>query len=150
MTFSKILFLGLGGAGQRHLRVIKRHIPEASLFTYRTTKKTPLLTPTFSLDGTNTITEKYGVTEFATLEEALSSSPDLVVISSPTSKHMDAMIKAVEIGANILVEKPLSHNLEMTKKIKDGAKEKNLLIYTSFQRRFKQTIYRFYQCLQLV
>ena len=45
---SKFLFIGLGGAGQRHLRIFRELLPNAEFYGYRTTKKTPLLNNDFT------------------------------------------------------------------------------------------------------
>ena len=48
--FNKILFIGLGGAGQRHLRVIKNILPNAQLTAYRQLYKTPYLNSNFTVN----------------------------------------------------------------------------------------------------
>jgi predicted dehydrogenase len=133
-----VLFVGLGGAGQRHLRVVKKFCPEAKLYAYRTTSKTPLLTPGFEVDSNNTVESQYGVELVEGYEQGLAKKPDLVVISTPSSLHMSAALKAVEAGSSLLVEKPFSHNLEGFSQLKQIAEKKNLLIATSYQRRYNQ------------
>ncbi len=135
MNFNKILFLGLGGAGQRHLRILKDLYPEAKLMTFRSTSKTPLLNPDFTVNENDSVDRFYQLETYSSSDEAFSHSPDLTVISTPTSTHMELAIKALECGSHLLVEKPFSSNLEHFELLENLAKKNNLRILTSFQRR---------------
>jgi predicted dehydrogenase len=136
IQLKKVFFLGLGGAGQRHLRVIKRLCPEAQLSAFRSTGKTPLLTSGFQVDAADSIEKKYDVELIASIDEGLRRSPDLVVISTPTSKHMRPALQALEAGAHVFVEKPFSHDLEGFDQLEKLARSQNRMVATSFQRRF--------------
>ena len=46
---NNILFLGLGGAGQRHLRIFSKFLPKANLYAWRAKKKTPTLNENFTV-----------------------------------------------------------------------------------------------------
>ena len=51
MEYKKILFIGLGGAGQRHLRVFYDLLPSTTEFyAFRSKKTTPLLNSDFSVN----------------------------------------------------------------------------------------------------
>ena len=50
MGYKKILFIGLGGAGQRHLRVFYDLLPsKTEFYAFRSKKTTPLLNSDFSV-----------------------------------------------------------------------------------------------------
>ena len=56
MDINKILFVGLGGAGQRHLRILKELLPVQTKFSaFRTKRKTPLLNGDFSIQYEQTV-----------------------------------------------------------------------------------------------
>ena len=46
----RILFVGLGGAGQRHLRIFRSLLPNTDFYAFRRNKKTPLLNSDFTVD----------------------------------------------------------------------------------------------------
>ena len=46
------------------------------------------------------------------IDAALAHEPDAVIVSNPTALHLDVAILAAEAGCHILLEKPISHNLE--------------------------------------
>ncbi len=134
--YKTILFIGLGGAGQRHLRIIKKIIPNANYIAYRSTFKTPLLTKDFQLDDTNTIESKFKIKIYDDIEDAYSEKPDLVIISNPTSFHSDAIIRAVQEGADVITEKPGSASLNEADKVLKILEKNKSKFLISYQRRF--------------
>ena len=92
MMFKRILFIGLGGAGQRHLRLFKEVLlgEAVEFIAYRSIRKTPLLNPDFSINQEEESIESfYGIKVYTDLDNALNTEPDLAVISTPTSTHME-------------------------------------------------------------
>ena len=145
----KIFFVGLGGAGQRHLRIFKDLLPASVQFsTYRSTGRTPLLNPDFSVNNTISIKKKYHLTFFNSLEDGLDNNPDLIVISTPSSLHFEVVKKAAERNINIFVEKPFSHNLDGFSDFENLVLEKNLYFFISFQRRFHPYLKRIMEIIK--
>jgi len=107
MSFGKVLFVGLGGAGQRHLRILRQLLPEGTAFTaYRRTGRTPFLRPDFTVHEGNNLESAYNLKIFDSLESAFDDRPDLTVVSTPSSCHREPMMMAMEAGSGVLVEKP--------------------------------------------
>ena len=141
MSVSKVLFVGLGGAGQRHLRIFRQLLPENTVFTaYRRTSGTPLLRADFTVDERNTVESAYRLHTFDSLEDAFADGPDLTVVSTPTSCHREPMMMAMEADSGVLVEKPWAENLQGFSKFRDGVVTKHLSFHISFQRRFHPQI----------
>ena len=85
IVFKRILFIGLGGAGQRHLRLFKENLSdETELIAYRSINKTPTLNPDFTANRDSTLEELYGVKIYNNFDDAMNSSPDLAVIATPS------------------------------------------------------------------
>jgi len=134
---NKIFFVALGGAGQRHLRILNNLLPGSVEFSaYRSTNKTPLLNSDFSVSSNATIDSQYNLTLFNSLEEGLDNDPDLIVISNPTSLHYEVAQKAAERNINIFVEKPFSHNLDGFNQFENLVLKNKLYFFVSYQRRF--------------
>ncbi|HBN07150.1 MAG TPA: hypothetical protein DD435_00380 [Cyanobacteria bacterium UBA8530] len=140
MSFSKVLFVGLGGAGQRHLRILRELLPDADFSAFRSKGMTPLLRPDFTVDEHNTVEAAYRLRRFDSLEEAFADKPDLTVISTPTTFHRDPMSMAMKAGSGVLVEKPWAENLEGFSEFREGILSKRLPFHISFQRRFHPLI----------
>jgi predicted dehydrogenase len=140
--YKKILFIGLGGAGQRHLRIFRELFPNAKFSAYRHTSKTPLLSSNFSVDSSNTIQDKYKLEIYADITKAFEDEPDLTVISTPTSSHIEPMMLAVKNGSSVFVEKPWSDSLKDFMNFKSQIINNGLEFHISFQRRFHPMIAR--------
>ena len=50
--------------------------------------------------------------EFNRLQAALEAEPDVVIVTNPTSLHVETAGQAIEAGAHVLIEKPIGHALE--------------------------------------
>jgi len=132
----RILFIGLGGAGQRLLRLFKKNLPDVELIAYRSTNKTPLLNADFSVNRKDSIEEVYQIDIFNNINEALALKPDLAVIATPSSMHLEYAQLCASKSINIFVEKPISNSLAGLQLLKDTVESKNVAIQVGFQRRF--------------
>ena len=133
---NRVLFIGLGGAGQRHLRLFRENLPNADLIAYRSTNKTPLLNSDFSVNQNESIEDVYQIKIYNNLKEVLALKPDLVVISTPSSMHLEYAQLCAEKSINVFVEKPISNSLEGLQTLRDTVEKNNVAIQVGFQRRF--------------
>lgn len=134
MNFKRILFVGLGGAGQRHLRLFKERFKDASYFCWRQAKKTPVLNADFSVSIKESIEDRYNITSVETLEDALGLNPDLLVVSCPTAVNYKIIKIAFEKNIPVFVEKPAVASLAEIIDLKKLNKKTNFFV--SFQRRY--------------
>lgn len=132
-SINNILFLGLGGAGQRHLRIFSKFLPKANLYAWRAKKKTPTLNENFTVSKEK-IEKVYNIKMLKSKEEALNCKADLAVIANPSHLHYDTIKECVDHRMNIFVEKPSALNLDDSLNIKKMIKKNNLDFYISFQR----------------
>jgi YrbI family 3-deoxy-D-manno-octulosonate 8-phosphate phosphatase len=95
----KFLIAGLGSIGRRHLRNLLK-LNEKDIILLRTFKST---LPDEELIDFPVETD---------IHAALAHRPDAVIVSNPTTHHMDVAIPAAEAGCHLLIEKPISHNFE--------------------------------------
>jgi len=64
------------------------------------------------------------------------TTPDMVFIGIPPYKHGEIEFETIERGIHMFVEKPVSLELDMAKKIRDKITEKNLIAASGFQCRY--------------
>jgi len=148
MSLNKFLFLGLGGAGQRHLRIFKNLLPPETKFTaYRSTKTTPLLNENFTINRLSSIEEFYELELFDSLNAAFDDGPDVVVISTPSSLHFEAAKMAADRGIGVFVEKPFSHNLVGFNEFANSIRSNDVPFFISYQRRFHPLIQKAQQAI---
>ena len=95
-----ILVCGLGSIGRRHLRHF-RAAGVRRIDAFRTGRST---LPDDSQPAPDQV--------FHSLPDALAERPAAVVVTNPTALHVPTALAAVAAGCDVLVEKPLSHELE--------------------------------------
>ena len=130
------MFLGLGGAGQRHLRIFNTLLPDVKKIAFRSTFKTPTLNADFTVSNSETLEERYNLEVFKNLDQAYAQKPNLVVISLPSANLSEAVIEAANHGCNVFVEKPAAINMHQAKKIRQAISNNQVKLFVSFQRRF--------------
>lgn len=120
----KILIAGLGSIGRRHLRNLQA-LDIGALVLLRSNRAT---LPDDELLGLPTERD---------LGEALQRhEPDAVIVSNPTSLHLDVAIPAAAAGCHLLLEKPISHTMERVETLARVVDQKGLKILVGFQFRF--------------
>ncbi|MBW4081867.1 Gfo/Idh/MocA family protein [Paenibacillus sp. S150] len=70
------------------------------------------------------------------LNELLSWEPDAVFVHSPTPTHYDIVKQCLNHGVSVYVDKPLSYNLEESRRLAGLAEDKGLLLAVGFNRRY--------------
>lgn len=120
----KTLIAGLGSVGRRHMRNLVA-LGESDIVLYRTHKAT---LPDDELAGFPVETD---------LKEALRKhKPDAVIVSNPTSLHLDVAIPAAETGCAILLEKPISGSMERLDVLQKTVQRSGSKALVAFQFRF--------------
>ena len=102
----KILFIGLGGVGQRHLRNIKSLYPEAELIAYRSRGLQNIISTDLEITSEVGLEESYSISSFKSLSEALKLKPLASIISNPSNMHVEPAIECMKSGSNVFIEKP--------------------------------------------
>jgi predicted dehydrogenase len=93
----RVLVVGVGSIGERHLRC------------FAATGRARVSVCEVNPDLRRAVSERYSVGDaFADLEAALAAGPEVVVICTPAHLHVPMALAAVRAGAHVLVEKPLS------------------------------------------
>jgi len=130
----KILIAGLGSIGRRHLRNLLA-LGEGDILLYRTGHSIP---PEDEFADFPVETD---------LEVALARQPEAVIISNPTSLHMDVAIPAAQAGCHILLEKPIAATLDRVDELQRAVVESGVRVLVGFQFRFHPTLQRLKQLL---
>lgn len=133
----KILFVGLGSIGQRHLQNLKS-LPiaqNATITALRKTKSNRII-----IDGKVTsdksLAERYDLTELFNDNDAISFKPDVVFICNPSSLHIESAIRFSELGSHMFIEKPLATEIKDVQILKKNIREKNIIAMVGYQTRF--------------
>jgi len=139
----RILMVGLGGIGQRHLRNLRALLgPGAGLAAYRVRGRTQTLTDQLEVEPGADLAARYGLEVFHDLDEALATGPSAAFICNPTSLHIPLALRAARAGCHLFLEKPLSHDLEGLAELSALVAEKRLVTLVGYQLRHHPCLLR--------
>jgi predicted dehydrogenase len=119
----KFLIAGMGSIGRRHMRNLLA-LGQRDIILYRTHRST---LPEDDLQDYPTETN---------LDVALSHGPDAVIVSNPTSLHLEVAIPAAEAGCHLLLEKPVSHSMERIDELNKAVEVGGGKVLVGYQYRF--------------
>lgn len=121
----KVGIIGMGIRGRLYGRAILQN-PNAELVGFaeinpRTLKETE---------------EFFKVKGFSDYRELLEKSLDAVIIATPDFAHTEPTLEAIKRGYHIMVEKPLTMNVEEAEKIVEEASKKDIKAQVAFENRW--------------
>ena len=119
----KFLIVGFGSIGRRHFRNLIS-LGERDIIFLRSHK------------GNLPDEEIAAYPVYTEIESALAQNPDAVIISNPSSLHLDVAIPAAEKGCHILMEKPLSNNLDHVAEFANAVSNSSAKVLMGFQFRY--------------
>lgn len=120
MMSHKLLVIGVGSIGERHLRCFLATNRAEAVFV----EVNPALR--------ETIAERYGVPGFASLDEALASQPTVAVIAVPAHLHIAIATQLAERGIHLLIEKPLSTAFDGIDRLQNIVRERGLTVGVAY------------------
>jgi predicted dehydrogenase len=145
----RCLFVGLGGIGQRHLRNLRALRGDSvEVLAFRVRRELQVVTDSLAVAPGEDLEAKYGVEVYAELDAALAKNPDVVFVTNPSSLHVDITRRALEAGAHVLVEKPLSHSLGGIAELVGASRERGQVGYVAYQLRFHPGFLRIQELMQ--
>jgi len=123
----KFLIAGFGSIGRRHFRNLIS-LGERDILFLRSHKST---LPDEEITDYPVYTE---------IEDALAQNPDAVIVSNPSSLHLDVAIPSAERGCHLLMEKPLSDNFDQVSTFVDAIRENGSKVLMGFQFRYHPSL----------
>jgi predicted dehydrogenase len=124
-TLGSAMVVGLGSVGLRHLANL-RELGVQRLIAVSTGRSThPKLADAIA-----------GVAIETTLDAGLAHDPELVVIATPTSMHLEQSLVCARAGRHLLIEKPLSHTVEGLDELQRAVELGRVTAMVGFQFRF--------------
>lgn len=131
-----ILFIGLGGAGQRHARILRKILPENKFFALRKRNSSPLLKENFTIDNSSKIEDQYKIKSFYNEDDLKIINPKITIISTPTIYHTKYSLLAQQLGSNVFVEKPGIAKKTDLDLLEKNFRNSELSLKLGFQRKY--------------
>lgn len=129
VLINRVLIVGLGSIGKRHLRLARDLLPNADIRVLR--HQVCDLIP----ENANGC--------FSSLGDAIAFAPQLAVIASPATHHVDAAQSLARAGVHLLVEKPLSASIDGIQQLLETCRQKKTVLLTGYNLRFLPSLQRF-------
>ena len=119
--------VGLGGIGQHHASRLVEH------------GGTLVGGMDIDADARSRFHEEFGVHAYED-ESTLYEACDAVLITTPNRFHEEYAVSALSAGLDVLLEKPLAHNLESAERIAEAAADADGFCMVGFNNRFAEPV----------
>jgi predicted dehydrogenase len=128
MTQPRIAVVGAGSFGKNHIRILHESAEAA-------------LSGVLDIDRerAKAVAAERGCEAFETLEN-LASKSDAAVVATPTVTHAEIGCRLMELGCDVLVEKPIAHDISAAQKLVDTAKRTRHVLQVGHLERFNPAI----------
>jgi len=125
MVKHRVLIVGVGSIGERHLR------------TFKATGRVEPSICEANQRLRNTVAARYGVTRlYASLDEALKADLfDAALIATPSHLHIPMATQLVQAGKHVFIEKPLSLSLDGTDELMKLIEQKKVISAVAYTYR---------------
>lgn len=131
---NRVLIVGLGSSGQRHLRLVRELLPNSDI------RVLPSRLGTLSneyLDGT-----------FLSVDDAIAFDPQIAVIANPASLHIALAQALAESGTHLFIEKPMSDSLKGISRLLETCSSQETVLQVGYNLRFLSSLQRFRELLK--
>ncbi len=132
---NRILIVGLGSIGKRHLRLARDLFPVADIRVLRHQAFSEVA--------------EFSNGCFSSIQEAINFVPQLAVIASPAPFHIFTAQALAELGTHLLIEKPLSVSFDGVEKLLESCKKKNIVLLTGYNLRYLISLQHFRDMLEV-
>lgn len=120
----KLLIIGLGSIGRKHVKAIKSIRPNAEIFALRSAIDANIYP---------------GVTNIFKIEEIESVVIDFAIIANPTSEHKSTIAQLIPFGFPLFIEKPIYSSLNIEDLV-NSIGSKDISTYVACNLRFLECI----------
>ncbi|TKB95369.1 MAG: Gfo/Idh/MocA family oxidoreductase [Nitrospira sp.] len=131
----RLLVVGLGSIGLRHVRIVRELVPSVQIIALRHRDH----------PDTNSVSIDHCVTS---VSEALKFLPQAAVIANPASHHLEVAVPLARAGLHLLVEKPISISAKGVSELIEACATQSCTLMTGYNLRFSLSLQRFRELLQ--
>ena len=130
---NRVVIVGLGSIGSRHLRIARQLLPESKIKIMRHKNFTEI---PLQADGC-----------ISTALEMKNFSPELAIIANPAPFHVSSAGDLLAAGAHLLIEKPISNVSADLPKLILECKISGRILATGYNLRFSPSLRKFRELL---
>jgi predicted dehydrogenase len=119
-----ILIIGLGSIARKHIAAVRQFLPDSTIFALRS-----------SVSG-DEVENVQNIYEW----DAITFTPDFVIISNPTLLHGEAIRRCIFFGCPLFIEKPVLSDINDADTLLQEIREKNISTYVACNLRFHPSL----------
>lgn len=120
----RVLVVGCGSIGARHISNLLE-LPDIDVIAHDTVPQ-----------KTESLSDEYDIFATTDFEEALTSGIDCVFVCTPPASHLDIASAALDEGAHVFIEKPLSDSVKESEKFVNQVDDSDQLAFVACNMRF--------------
>lgn len=126
---SRILIVGYGSIAKRHLHIARSLYPSADIrvLRHRLDRDIPK-----SSNGC-----------FFSIHDAVEFEPNLAVIANPATFHLEVARAMADVGAHLLIEKPIAVSLDGVQELIELCIEKSVVLMVGYNLRFLDSLLKY-------
>lgn len=128
----RIVFIGIGSIAKKHIKAIIKIDPQTEIFALRSSKDA---------------LPYEGVVDFYEYCDIKDINPDFIIISNPTSKHFETIVKLLPLRKPLFIEKPVFGELGHDGVVKKIEEDK-ILTYVACDMRFMDCLTWLHEYMQ--
>lgn len=125
----RVLIVGLGSIGKRHLKLTRELLPDAQIIVLRHK-------PTYKLP-------QYSDGVVNSVEDAIKFCPQAAIIANPAPYHLSTAQKLAENGTHLLIEKPLSTSIDRVNHLIETCRNRNITLAVGYNLRFSPSLLQY-------
>jgi len=128
-VIERILVVGYGSIGKRHLRIVREQLPNATVMVLRhqPTQDIPELADWVT----------------SSLDETIAFKPEIAVIATPAPFHLQTAACLAEAGCHLLIEKPLAAQTEGVSEFLSRIRSAKRVCQVGYNLRFLPSLVEF-------
>jgi predicted dehydrogenase len=131
---NRVLIVGTGSMGRRHLHLARRFLPDSEI--------------KILARSTGNEISAFADGEYTSIDKALEFSPDLAVIASPATTHLDSAIPLAKLGAHLLIEKPIAASPNRVNELIEAVRKNSKIMLVGYNLRFSPSLIQFRKLIQ--
>lgn len=136
IMLKRILIVGLGSIGKRHLRLARELMPDAQIAVLRHQRCEDQDIANLGIDHC-----------YTSLDEALLFQPQAAVIANPATHHLAAALALAQAGVHLLIEKPLAATSQGVAELIETCHTKRIVMMVAYNLRFLPSLQKFRELL---
>lgn len=122
---SRLLIVGRGSIGTRHLEVARQLLPDAQIAVLGRRKEPK---------------PSHADLAFSHIDEALKFGPQMAVIANPATMHIEPALALARSGAHVLIEKPIAASSKDVRTLIELCRDQKTVLMVGYNLRFSPSL----------